>query len=257
MRNWLRRIKNNNLLNSTLFHISFFVLIIFAFIGIAWCVKQFYEDIYIPEIGQFKKANFEKWDKSLTIAVSISGFISIILTLSIWRSSDQRQIGLSAINLFDKFRDERISLIRNKVWFVRAKWNTNIEYRKNLIEFAFSKMNEKEIIKENQIENLADDLHNLYDLFEIFNILSLHTENTEIIKKCRYFYYLWWRKFLYEVAIELDHYEENSINLEFKSYENEFKNYIENISYVGTLKRLDKALGFSKIPCDIEVHNYD
>lgn len=253
---FLRKKFRNNIVYGLFTYLFFFLVILFASIGLAFIMHEVFEVIYIPEANQIAKANFEKWDKSITVAISISGFISLILTLSIWRSNDQRQIGLSAINLFDKFRDERISKIRDSVWAVRIKWFNQENYKTELLSFSYSKMNER-MFSEELNKTLKEDLRNLYDLFEVFNILSLHTENSEIIKRCRYFYYLWWRKFLYEVAIELDNNESNFISDEFKEYETVYEEYLDNISYVKTLNRLDKALGFSKIPYDLEIHKYD
>ncbi|WP_339715478.1 hypothetical protein [uncultured Kriegella sp.] len=75
-------------------------------------------------------------------------------------------------------------------------------------------------------------------------------KNKEILQSLRYFYYGWWRKFLYEIAHEIESNRNiNEIIINAKS------DYLENISYTKNLERLDKICGLEDIPKNIEIHH--
>ncbi|GAB3754875.1 hypothetical protein [Spirosoma pomorum] len=80
----------------------------------------------------------------------------------------------------------------------------------------------------------------IYDLFSFYAILSQYEDCSETIKNCEYFYYGWWRKFLYEFAHDLREIRALSSNRDLEEYR-------RTISYLPSLKKLDKIMGFSKM----------
>ncbi|GAB4015296.1 hypothetical protein GCM10028808_40240 [Spirosoma migulaei] len=194
-------------------------------------------------------AEFSRWEKAIQIAVSITGFLSLLISVKIWQDSDKRQVSQAAISLFEKFRDERFAKIRSEAWIKRNKYYYEEGYREKIID-ASAKIEE-----EYKYNFLMQEMRVVRDLIEFYTVLSEYKGCEEIIKKCRYFHYGYWRHFLYEIAELHDNYNLPVSTFE-EFYDSEYKKYVVGISYVATLKRMDRLVGFENIPENFKFHEF-
>lgn len=89
----------------------------------------------------------------------------------------------------------------------------------------------------------------VYELLEFYLIASSLENHESILKSLRYFYYGWWRHFLYDVGGEIE--SRRGIHEDVKKNNSD---YLDNISYVKNLERLDMLCGLENLPKDISIH---
>lgn len=201
----------------------------------------------------FKKNPFELLEKSLPIAVTTAGFLSVIASIKIWQDTDKRQVDQAVLNLFEKLRDSRFSDIRKSAWDVKIKWEENKhDYQNKLQAKGF-----KTTIDQSSLNNLSDadlaqlraDMIAIRDLFQFYSGLIIYKDRPEALANCFYFYYDWWRSFLYVIAKMHD--ENYSKNIRLKQLQKfDHDHYLNNISYTSKLVQLDHMFGFKYVPSD-------
>ncbi|RYE13480.1 MAG: hypothetical protein EOP45_21125 [Sphingobacteriaceae bacterium] len=98
-------------------------------------------------------------------------------------------------------------------------------------------------------ENLDEDIKVVYQLLEFYLLVSVYEGNQNVLKALRYFYYGWWRHFLYDFAFEIE-----SVTKTNEILKNGHTDYLQDISYIATLQRLDKLCGLENVPKDIVMH---
>lgn len=208
--------------------------------------------IHLVLVGLFQYNLFDLLDqekrvdaftKIIGVAISLTGFLSIILTIIQSRRNIQREIQKNTIDLFREFRSEKVKQARNRAWAVRDKWYNNETYKAEYLKFNFDNPDNVEN------EQLSNDTNAIYDILEFYLIVSAYDGNKDVIKAFRYFYYGWWRPFLYEVATEIE--THRKCNPLLNTYSPE---YIDGVSFTKNLEKLDKMCGFQKIPRYIELH---
>ncbi|WP_299436655.1 hypothetical protein, partial [uncultured Maribacter sp.] len=232
---------------------SYFIELIYPFIliiilGILLSIAiYFFVDVFV-EYDIFSEPNRDKrLDGTLKIigtAISLTGFISIIVVIIYSKKSIQRDVQKGTIELFQEFNGERFKEIRTKAWVVKEKWENKKNYKSKFLEYNFGKGEKKEN------KELTEEINVIYKLLEFYLIISTFEENKSILQSLRYFYYGWWRKFLYEIAAEIE--DNRDINDIVKNGKSD---YLDNISYVKNLERLDKICGLENIPKNIAIHN--
>lgn len=215
------------------------------------------------------KEKIEILEKSSQVAVSAAGFLAIIISIKIYRDTDRRQVTQITLSLFEKLRDDKFANIRDRVWEVRRKWNSDENYKIKFEKYAFLKNNsiknvsiERELVIgdkltiEEEEEKIAfrKDIKDVRDLFEFYSNLVIYEDVPEAFHHFKYFYYGWWRSFLYEIAemhdkkyIYIENIDDNFIDYEL---------YKKNMSYVDRLKRLDKMFIFNNLPHKMDLHEW-
>lgn len=181
--------------------------------------------------------------KILGVSISITGFVSIIVTIIQSRESIKRDIQKNSVDLFKELRNKEFIDARKKAWLVKEKWYNLDGYKQELITHNFTS-NKASINTE-----LDEEIQVVYRLLEFYLLVSIYEGNENVLKALRYFYYGWWRHFLYDFASEI----ENNTKTNNILRESEVE-YLHNISYTATLKRLDKLCGLQKIPEETILH---
>ncbi|TYA74930.1 hypothetical protein [Seonamhaeicola marinus] len=181
----------------------------------------------------------------LTPAISIVGFLSIILTIVYTRKSILRELNSGTQELFSLFRSEKNEALRYRAWEVKQKWENEPGYKKKLIDYKYGER------EETKNKKLNKDINSVFEILEFYLMLSNYHDNKQLFKSYRYFYYGWWRKFLYDIGGEIEKSRKCNENIR-KSH----PDYFKAISYTESLKRLDEICGFHDIPIDEEIH-YD
>lgn len=180
--------------------------------------------------------------KILGLSISITGFISIVITIIQSRESLQRDIRQSSVDLFKELRNESFINARRRAWLVKEKWYNDKEYKQKLIAYNFSNRGK------NDIEEFNNDIRVVYQLLEFYLLVSVYEGNESNLKALRYFYYGWWRHFLYDFAIEIETNSRVNYSVDYRT------SYFKDISYIATLKRLDKLCSLEKIPHHTMLH---
>lgn len=212
------------------------ITIIIHFLSIA----LFDYNVFLEKDGDKRLDGFLK---ILGVAISVTGFLSIILTIIESRKNIQREIQKNTVDLFREFRSEKLRKARNDGWEVKKKWFGQEDYKQKYLNHNFN--NPTEIPN----AELEIDTHAVYDLLEFYMVLSSSEITQDVLKTFRFFYYGWWRKFLYSIAEEIE--KKRKMNLEV------LKNspaYVESLSFTNNLKKLDKLCGFEGIKPDEELH---
>lgn len=181
--------------------------------------------------------------KILGLSISITGFVSIIITIIQSRQSLQRDIQQSSVDLFKELRSEKFIDARRRAWIVKEKWYDEKGYKEKLIKYNFSS---RDKVKD---EGLDHDMKVVYQLFEFYLLVSVYEGNEKILKALRYFYYGWWRHFLYDFASEIEGNTKTNDMLK-----NPGVHYLQDISYIATLQRLDILCGLECIPRETVLH---
>lgn len=181
--------------------------------------------------------------KIIGTAISLTGFISIIVAIIYSKKSIQRDAQKGAIELFQEFNGKEFKKTRTKAWAVKYKWENEKNYKKKFLNYNFSNAVKKDDKKLNKEINVV------YKLLEFYLVISTYKENKDILQSLRYFYYGWWRPFLYDIANEI----ENNRKINNKVQEAK-SDYIENIMYTRNLERLDQICGLENIPRDTKIH---
>ncbi|WP_406684341.1 hypothetical protein N1F78_01020 [Seonamhaeicola sp. MEBiC1930] len=222
-----------------------FVLIIL--LGILFSIIiYFFIDIFVGYDIFNEPIKEKRLDGTLKIigtAISITGFISIIVAIIYSKKSIQRDIQKGTIELFQEFNDERFKEIRTKAWVVKEKWEKKKNYRKKFIDHNFHNPKQK------KDEELEEEINVIYKLLEFYLVISTFEENKTILQSLRYFYYGWWRPFLYDISSEIE--SNRKINEIIKTSKSD---YLDNISYTQSLERLDRICGLEKIPKNTIIH---
>ncbi|WP_421825925.1 hypothetical protein [Larkinella sp.] len=201
------------------------------------------------------KTQFEKLEKSLQVGVSVAGFLSLIVSIKIFRDTDRRQLSQATLNLFEKFTDTKFAEIRYAAWEVRRKWFHEKGYKEKYIASAFPPNDvESEMSSDN---DFREDIKNVRDLFDFFSTLVAYEDSKETIRICRLFYYGWWRNFLYEIAKVSDQYYTPNIEIKQKyKYTFNYSLYAKTVSYVAILKKLDIIFEFEGVKEEEIFHKY-
>ena len=231
-------------------------------------ILSYYFFSYIDSVDVViaKKSEFDKWEKSLQIAVSVGTFFGILASIKIYEYTDKRQVYQYTLSLFEKFRDERFSKIRDRAWQVRKKWDKDEKnYKHKLIEASFEKTTEIKASPTPETEQeplndpndkalLKEDIKAVRDLFEFYSNLICYKDIPEALISYRFFYYGWWRPFLYTMAkIHDDKYEINKDLNEIETFD--YQRYMDNISYIYKLKQLDEIFGFKGVDEKMIIHD--
>lgn len=226
--------------------ITFFILVVFL-IG------------YIEQ-NQLITSNYKGIDVTnllsiFSLAVSLTAFASIIFTLQQTRNDNQNELKQITIDLFKELRGAHFRDARDKAWQVKSKWDKNQKgYQKKLLIAMFTDKTNSE----SGVEISKEQIQAIYDLIGFYSMLSLYEGNETHLKALNYFYYGWWRKFLYELALEKDSRRSTDLFIEDDLKNGKVKfdrdEYIKNISFVSSLKRLDGLCGFKNLPIDFEIH---
>lgn len=181
--------------------------------------------------------------KIIGVAISVTGFLSIILTIYYTEIGIRREIEQNSINLFREFRSKDFFEVRKNAWKIKEKWN-NHEYQKELIKYL------KEDAQVKPQNELDYEIQTMYDLLEFYCILSHYSGNPESFKKLKYFYYGYWRPLLYSFSNFIDELRKEDISsiiiLE--------TDYFKNISYSTSLNKLDEICGFTKYDKNLVFH---
>lgn len=224
-----------------------FILIVLLgilfFIIIYWFVDIFVGYNIFNESDKVKR--LDATIKILGTSISLTGFISIIVAIIYSKKSIQQDIQKGTIELFQEFNGERFKSIRGEAWKVKEKWYNEKNYRKRFLDYNLN------IADRKTNKELDKDIGVIYELLEFYLIVSSYDGNQQILRSLRYFYYGWWRPFLYDIGGEIE--KNRGINPILFQTKNE---YIDNISYVKNLEKLDEICGLQKIAKDIEIH-YD
>lgn len=181
--------------------------------------------------------------KILGTSISITGFVSIIVTIIQSRKTIQKDLQQSTIDLFKEFRSEKFKNTRDRVWGLMNNWMQTEGFKQKFIDYNFKQDNKK------VEEELDKDIKALYDMLEFYLILSVYEGNENVLKALRYFYYGWYRHFLYDIAKEIE--SNRQVNPLLSSYKT---SYLSDLSYVSNLERLDRLCGLDKIPKNTIIH---
>jgi Tfp pilus assembly protein PilV len=65
----------------------------------------------------------------LGVAISVTGFVSIIITIIQSRQSIQQDIQQSSVDLFKELRSEKFIDARRRAWIVKEKWYGELGYK--------------------------------------------------------------------------------------------------------------------------------
>jgi hypothetical protein len=243
------RLKRKIRRNHTELAIYLLALIILSII-VAFVFHHFF---YTLDNGKTRKENFELWEKSLPIAISATGFLSLLITVKIWQDTDKRQVNQAALSLFEKFRDESFIDLRRRAWLIRNKWMNEEGYKERMQEYVYDPANFYVPYDDNLYMKEFVDVR---ALFEFYAVLTSYTGSEDIIKSCRYFYYGWWRPFLYEVAPMHDQYYRPTTKF-IEEYPEDYVEYQTNMTYLETLRKLDRMIGFDHLPDDLVIHDFN
>ncbi|WP_339715471.1 hypothetical protein [uncultured Kriegella sp.] len=145
-----------------------FILIVLLGILLS-IVIYFFVNIFIDYDVFSEPINDKRLDSTLKImgtAISLTGFISIIVAIIYSKKSIQRDIQKKTIELFREFNGERFKKIRSEAWIVKEKWENKKKYKEKLIEYNFAKSGKKED------KELADDTKVVYQLLEFYLVIS-------------------------------------------------------------------------------------
>lgn len=181
--------------------------------------------------------------KIIGISISITGFLSIIVTIIQTKKSVQRDIQQTTTHLFKEFNSDSFRDKRTRGWGVMEKWYSEKDYKKRFLEYN---LGETVTTKD---EELGKDIRAIYTLLEFYLVVSVNGSNDDLLKAVRYFYYGWWRHFLYDVGKELENTRKVNTTLLKRD-----SNYLKSISYIEHLNKLDKLCGLENIPTDIKIH---
>jgi len=233
---FLRISRDNNYI------LAIYLILLFIFsIFITLIVYYFYYYIPINDI------DYGRWEKSISTGISSASFIAIIITIKVWQDTDRRNINQVTLILFEKFRDDRFYKIRAKAWIVKNKWDNEKGYKERLISSSFENV---KLLNKGQLD---EDMKSIRDLIEFYTILSGCTGSEEAMRVCRYFYYGWWRRFLYEIArIHDDYYK--PINILNEHNKKDYENYTTAISYTEKLKKLDQLCHMDHFDIYKDIH---
>ncbi|WP_460473470.1 hypothetical protein [Emticicia fontis] len=236
---------SQNQTTTLLLYFVFFILLAILFANVA---HIFF--LNLKSKGSSGDIEFSEWEKSLQIGISISGFLSLLVSIKIWQDTSKQEISQATISLFEKFRDEDFSKIRMEAWKIRNKWYLENNYKQEIIESS------KKLHEEYDTNQFMQTMKPVRRLIEFYTILSQYKGNEDIVKRCRYFHYGYWRPFLYEIAKLHDEY--NTPVTEFSNkYTMQYQEYIKGISYVETLKNMDRFVGFEGIKEDFRFHDFN
>lgn len=212
-----------------------FSIIVYVFIDIALG----YDVINEPD----KAKKLDAIIKILTTSISITGFISVIFAIIYSQKNIQREIQNRTIELFKEFNSNRFKEIRSKAWIIKHKWYNDKNYKNRFLELSYNSTLRK---ADHEIDR---EISVVYELLEFYLIVSSCEGNESILRGVRYFYYGWWRPFLYDVGSEIE--DRRGICPIVTSIKND---YVDNISYIKNLEKLDKICGLDKIPKDMIIH---
>ncbi|GAB3327844.1 hypothetical protein GCM10027299_29030 [Larkinella ripae] len=194
---------------------------------------------------------FSWLEKAITIAVSVAGFSSIITSVIIWQESEKKQIGLVTISLFERFREPEFRESRDRAWQIRNRWYLEEGYKERVVESSTKTFEE---FKDNF---LMQEMRPVRELIEFYTLLSEYKGREDVIKRCRYFHYGYWRHFLYEIAEAHDNYNKLSLQSFGQAYPEKYREYFEGISYVNTLQRMDDLLGLNDLSKNVKFHEFN
>lgn len=181
--------------------------------------------------------------KIIGISISITGFLSIIVTIIQTKKSVQRDIQQTTIHLFKEFNSDSFRDKRTRGWEVMEKWYSEDGYKKRFLEYN---LGETITTKD---EELGKDIRAIYTLLEFYLVVSVNGTNKDLLKAVRYFYYGWWRHFLYDIGEELENLRKvDNILLRRDN------DYLKSISYIEHLNKLDKLCGLENIPTETKLH---
>lgn len=183
----------------------------------------------------------DKWLKIIQVSITASGFAGALHSLNIAINRTKRNKKLEGVSLFDKFIDEPMRQLRQDAWQVKIRWENDSGYKEKILKLFSS----EEKINDEQVKEELREFYKVIKMMSFYDMLSLHEQHKKTIIHLKYFYFDWWRKFLFEVAYELDNRRISKGSLP--------KGYLENTKYTTSLERLDKMLGFDSFPRDKEM----
>lgn len=181
--------------------------------------------------------------KLLTISIAITGFLSIIFTIIHSRKNIQREIKKNSVDLFQIFRSEKIRNARSLGWRVKQKWTNDTSYKQEFLKFLFNNPDSE------PNADLLKETDAIYDLLEFYHLVGNYEGDCEHLKSYRYFYYGWWRRFLYEMAYQIESHRKVNPLVHVHC-----PDYLDNISYTKDLQQVDKLCGLENIPIHEDIH---
>lgn len=185
--------------------------------------------------------------KILGVSIAVTGFVSIIFSIIQSRESIQHSVDESVIELFRDLRSPEFIESRRRAWIIKEKWfQDDGVYKQKFLDYNFSTRKEK--IKKDQKE-LDEDIKAVYQLIEFYLLVSSYKGSVRLMKQLRFFYYGWWRHFLYDFAHEIERTTKTSPKLQDPK-----STYLRDISYTGTLERLDRLCGFQGMDRTLVLH---
>jgi hypothetical protein len=182
--------------------------------------------------------------KVLGVSISITGFVSIIVTIIQSRQTIQHDIKQRSVDLFRELRNEAFIDARATAWQAKEKWEKDKSYMTRLIDYNFSGRND------GKDETLNKEIKAIYQMMEFYLLVSVYDGNESNLKTLRYFYYGWWRNFLYAFGGEVE--------ARTKTHECLSKpgiTYLGDISYTRSFRRLDKIAGLDGIAEYTRLHD--
>jgi hypothetical protein len=191
------------------------------------------------------------------------GPIISILTLAVtaWIAIEfnDYQKRQTAIQLFKEFRTTELLTARNKAWEVKVHWNdlSKTIYKDEFIEALI--LEKPRTV--NGTEITICQIKGVYDLFAFYTMLSTYKNQSSTLRQLNYFYYSWWRKFLYEVAVKYDSSKIADLNSKLKTIKGfNSEVFFNSIKLTPKLNALDEVCGFDKLfenesPYNIYVKN--
>jgi|GEM_PF-7077815 len=190
-----------------------------------------------------KEKKLDALIKIIGISISITGFLSIIVTIIQTKKSVQRDIQQTTLHLFKEFNNDLFRDKRSRGWEVMDKWYSEESYKQRFLEYNLG-----ETITSKD-EELGKDIRAIYTILEFYLVVSVNGTNKDLLKAVRYFYYGWWRHFLYDIGAELE---------KLRKVDNELlrseSDYLKSISYIEHLNKLDKLCGLENIPTATKLH---
>ncbi|WP_431130105.1 hypothetical protein [Flagellimonas flava] len=181
------------------------------------------------------------WLKVIQVSITASGFAGALHSLNIAIDRAKRNKSVEGVSLFEKFIDDSMTDVRKTAWRVKLKWDNETGYKERIL-MLYSVENRQN--NEEEKKELYEFL-NVIQLMAFYDMLSLHEQHKKEIVRLKYFYFDWWRKFLYDVANELDNRRVNVSGFP--------KGYLENTKYTTSIERLDRMLGLHTFPKNKEM----